>query len=161
VRLAVQTDRGGIVTRRDTVRVASPLGPEPGLSDLALGVRSVFLPWILPSGDTAWVNPTGAFRREEPAQLYFEVTGLRPQEPYQIVLEVRRPRGGSIFRRIFGGGGSAMRLTFDQVHPGGIDRVSRELAFDRLAAGNYTLEVKVRTSQGREVQRSQSFRVYE
>jgi GWxTD domain-containing protein len=161
VRLAIQTERGGLVTTRDTVRVASPLGPEPGLSDLALGVRSVVLPWEVSSGDTAWVNPTGTFRREEPAQLYFEVTGLRPSEPYQVVLEVRRPRGGSIFRRIFGGGGSALKLTFDQVHPGGIDRVLREIAFDRLSEGNYVLEVTVRTREKREVRRAHSFRVIE
>ena len=161
VRLAIQTDQGGLITVRDTVRVASPLGPEPGLSDLALGARSVLLPWVLTDGDTAWVNPTGVFHRDEPAQLYFEVTGLKPAESYQIMLEVRRPRGGSIFRRIFGGGGAAIKSTFDQVHPGGIDRVSRELSFDRLSEGDYWLEVTVRTTEGREVGRRHAFRVIE
>lgn len=161
VRLAIQTDQGGLVTVRDTVRVASPLGPEPGLSDLALGAKSVFLPWPLPGGDTAWVNPTGVFRRDEPAQLYFEVTGLKPAEPYQIAMEVRRPRGGSIFRRLLGGGGSALKLSFDQVHPGGIDRVVRELDFNRMSEGDYVLEVTVRTTEGRQVRRSQAFRVNE
>jgi GWxTD domain-containing protein len=161
VRLAIQTDQGGLVTIRDTVRVASPLGPEPGLSDLALGTRSVFLPWPLSSGDTAWVNPTGIFRRDEPAQLYFEVTGLKPSESYEILLEVRRPRGGSILRRVFGGGGTAIKASFDQVHPGGVDRVVRELDFDRLSEGDYVLEVTVRTTDGRQVRRSHAFRVTE
>jgi hypothetical protein len=161
VRLAVQTDQGGVVTVRDTVRVASPLGPEPGLSDLALGTRSVVLPWQLPSGDTAWVNPTGIFRRDEPAQLYFEVTGFRPAESYEITMEVRRPRGGSILRRIFGGGGTAIKATFQQVHPGGVDRLVRQLDLTRVSEGDYVLEVTVRASNDREVRRSHPFRIIE
>jgi hypothetical protein len=93
--------------------------------------------------------------------LYFEVTGLKPAESYQVVLEVRRARGGSIFRRIFGGGGSAIKATFEQVHPGGIDRLVRELDFSRLSEGDYVLEVTVRTADGTQVRRSHAFRVLE
>lgn len=161
VRLAVVSDRGGAVSGRDTVHVASLLPPGPGLSDLALGLRSVRLPWLVASGDTAWINPTGSYRRDEAALLYYEVTGMAPSESYQVTLEVRRPRGGSIFRRIFGGGGVALRIRSDQVYPGGIDRVSRELDLSRLSPGDYRLEVIVRNDAGDEATRSQPFRVVE
>lgn len=161
IRLAVQTDRGGAVTTRDTVHVASPLGPGVGLSDLALGARSVNLPWEITSRDTAWINPTRTFRQDEPAQLYFEVTGLPPDAPYRIELEVRRARGGSIFRRIFGGGGSALELGVDRVHPGGIDRIFREIAIDRLDAGEYRFRVRVDAGQGRTAEREHRFVVVE
>lgn len=161
IRVALQTDRGGVVTTRDTIRVASPLGPEPGLSDVALGARSVVLPWPVGGADTAWVNPVALFARDEPAQLYFEVTGLPPGAPYRIELAVRRPRGGSIFRRIFGGGGTGLELSFERTHPGGVDRILRELDLTRLEEGEYLLRVTVRTADGREVTRDRPFRVIE
>lgn len=160
VRIAIETDRGGVVTTRDTIHVASPVGNEPGLSDLAVGTRAVHLAWQPSSSDSAWLNPTGTYRRTDPVQLYFEVTGLEQGEEYEVRLELRRPRGGSIFRRLFGGG-AALQLEFDQVHPGGIDRVSRVLDIGRLGAGDYSLEVRVRSDGGREMFRRQSLRVVE
>jgi GWxTD domain-containing protein len=160
VRVALQTDLGGLVTRREEVRVASPLGPEVGLSDLALGARSVYLPWLVPGGDTAWVNPLARYDRREPAQLYFEVTGLPPGTRYSLELTLRREGGGSILRRIFGGG-SALKLESEDVHPGGIDRVSRELSFDQVSPGRYVIEVKVRTEDGREVVRRRDLEIVE
>lgn len=160
VRVALQTDVGGLVTAREEVRVPSPLGPEPGLSDLALGARSVFLPWEVPGGDTAWVNPLSRFDRQEPAQLYFEVTGLPPGEQYTVEMTVRREGGGSIFRRIFGGG-EALKIEVVREHPGGIDRINRELSLERISAGKYILEVKVRTADDREVVRRRDFEVVE
>lgn len=161
IRLAVQTDRQGAVSARDTIVVSALEGAGPQLSDLAFGTRSVLLSWPVADGDTAWINPTGIFRRDQPALLYFEVTGMGEGESYELTLNVRRPRGGSIFRRIFGGGGSAIRLTSQQRHPGGIDRVVRELALDRLSPGAYDLEVTVQDAAGRESVRSQPFRVVE
>ncbi len=160
VRVAVQTDAGGLVTERDTVRVPSPLGPEPGLSDLAIGVRSVNLPWVVPGGDTAWVSPLARFHQGEPLKLYFEVTGLTPGQPYDLELSVRRAGGGSILRRIFGGG-TAIKLESEQRHPGGIERIARELSLERVSPGNYELQVQVRTADGREVVRRRRIEVVE
>lgn len=160
VRAAIQTDAGGIVTTRDTVRVPSPLGPEPGLSDLAIGARSVRLPWEVAPGDTAWVNPLGRFHRNESLQLYFEVTGLRPGESYRLELALRRAGGGGLLRRVFGGG-TAVKVESEQVHPGGIDRQLRELALDRVQPGEYALHVKIKTEGGREVERQRRIEVIE
>ncbi len=160
VRVAVQTDAGGLITDRDTVRVPSPLGPDPGLSDLAVGTRSINLHWTTPGGDTAWVSPLARFHRSEPLQLYFEVTGLAPGQPYELELTVRRTGGGSIFRRIFGGG-TAVKLQSHQVHPGGIERIERELSLERVSPGNYDMQVRVRTDNGREVTRRRRIEVIE
>jgi GWxTD domain-containing protein len=160
VRVALETDRGGMVTARDTIHVAPPVGNELGLSDLAVGARAVRLAWETPAGDSAWLNPTRTYRRTDPVLLYFEVSGLEQGEEYEVRLELRRPRGGSIFRRLFGGG-VALRMEFDQVHPGGIDRVSRELDIGRLSSGDYSLEVRVKSDDGREVFRRQLLRVVE
>jgi GWxTD domain-containing protein len=161
VRMAVQTDDGGLVTARDTIRVASPLGPDAGLSDLALGVRSVELPWQIATGDTAWVNPTLRFPRDEPMQLYFEVTGMSPGTPYTIEMAVKKPAGRSIFKRLFGGSGTALRLSFSQQSPGGVDRIVRELNLGDISAGSYFLEVVVRTQDGYEISRQRPFEVVE
>lgn len=161
IRMAVQTDRGGVVSDRDTLRVASPLGPEVGISDLALGARSINLPWAVTPRDTAWINPTGIFRRDEPAQLYFEVTGMAPGSAYRVELEVRRTGGGSIFRRLFGGGGAALELGVDRVHPGGVDRLFREIALDRLEPGEYRFQVAVHRGDDRPVRRERRFLVVE
>jgi hypothetical protein len=157
--MAIQTDDGGLVTARDTIRVASPLGPDAGLSDLALGVRSIRLPWQLPSGDTAWMNPTLRFPRDEPMQLYFEVTGMSPKTPYTIELAVKKPASRSIFKRLFGGSGTELRLAFPQRAQGGVDRVARVLDLRRIAPGAYYLEVIVRTEDGYEISRQRPFEV--
>jgi GWxTD domain-containing protein len=156
-RMSVETDEGGMVSARDTLRVPSPLGPAIGLSDIAMGVRSVPLPWVTVSGDTAWLNPLSSYRRGEPMHLYFEVTGLSPGTPYRTRLAVQKP-GGGLFRKLFGGG-TALELTFEQAHPGGVDRVLREVSLERVSPGAYRLEVTVSTEDGHEATRFRTFTV--
>lgn len=143
VRAAVETARGGIITGRDTVRVLDPEAVAPALSDLALGTRRVPLGWPVAGADSAWLNPRGTFRREDRLQLLVEVAGIAPLAPYRLEIAVRRPGGGSFLRRLFGGGGTSVRLAFDAEHPGGLAVVQRELALDRLDPGTYEVEVKL------------------
>lgn len=157
VRMAVESDLAGLVTLRDTVRVASPLGPELGLSDLALGARSVNLPWRTAHGDTAWVNPLRSFKRTEPLQLYFEVTGLAPGAPYRVEMVVRKPKGGSIFSKLFGGSGAALKIGMDRTQSPTGDGVSQEVSLEKLKPGNYAFEVTVSTSSGGKTTRRREF----
>ena len=47
-------------------------------------------------------------------ELYYEIEGLRPA-PYTVELAVRKKGvGGGIFKKIFGGGGAAIKLKFEQ-----------------------------------------------
>ncbi len=147
VRVALETDDAGMVTSRDTVHVAGG-GQGIGLSDLAIGSRTVQLPWVSASGDTAWANPLATFPTTLPLQLYFEVTGLARATPYRIDITMARPRSGSVFRRIFGGNGAAIRVGFEGTHPGGIAAVARTISLAEIKPGDYVLEVTVTDQAG-------------
>ena len=160
VRMALESDLSGVITTRDTVRVASPLGPELGLSDLALGAKSINLPWRTARGDTAWVNPLRSFTRKEPMQLYFEVSGLAPGTPYRVEMVVTKPKGASVFSKLLGGGGAAIKLAFEERQgAAGVDAVRREVSLDKLSAATYRLDVTVTTSAGVKAVRRRMFTV--
>ncbi|MEP6590336.1 MAG: GWxTD domain-containing protein [Gemmatimonadota bacterium] len=160
IRLALETDLSGMVSTRDTLRVASPLGPGVGVSDLALGTRSVNLPMRGAAGDSAWFNPLRSFRRAEPMQLYFEVSGLAPGTPYRIELAVSKPNGRSIFSRIFGGGGAAIKIAFDGTQgAAGVTPVQRELSLEKLKPGTYSMDITVTAPNGAKAVRHRTFTV--
>ncbi len=159
IRVALESDRAGMVTARDTIRVASLDGPAIGLSDLAIGTRAVNLPWRTLGGDTAWANPLGMFRRTQGLELYYELGGLVAGTPYRTDIAIRRPTGGSVFRRVFGGGGAAIQFGFDGIHPGGLEAARREVSLAELKPGSYRLEVVVSTRDGRTAVRHRAFTV--
>ena len=160
VRLAIESDLSGLITTRDTIRVASPLGPDLGLSDLALGAKTVNLPWRTARGDTAWVNPLRSFKRSEPIQLYFEVSGLAPGTSYRVEMGVSNPKGSSVFTKLFGGGRAAIKLAFnEQQGPAGVDALLREVSLEKLSPATYRLEVTVTTPAGAKAVRHRTFTV--
>jgi len=160
MRTALETARGGLVTVPDTIHVMDPESARPALSDLAMGTRRIPLVWApAAAADSAWFHPRAAFRADDPMELLVEVVGVAPLTPYRLEIAVRRP-GGGVFRRLFGGGGTAVRVTFAGEHPGGVARVQRTLALDRLAPGAYELEVLLRVEgAGGVVRRMRSFTV--
>lgn len=161
VRFSVQTELGGTVGQRDTVHVTNPAATGVELGDLVMGRRAMQLHLTPEDGDTVWVDPTAIFPRDQSMLLSLDVSGLEVGAAYRVELEVRRPGGGSFLRRIFGGGGSSIRIGFDQVASSTTQRVHRELELDRLDAGEYQLTVKLSARDGREMVRSRNFRVVE
>ncbi len=159
VRVALETDDAGMVTSRDPIHVAGNTESEIGLSDLAVGSRTVHLPWVTASGDTAWANPLAAFPTTLPMQLYFEVTGIARNTPYRIDITMAKPRSGSLFKRIFGGNGAAIKVGFEGTHPGGIAAVARTLSLAEIKPGEYVLEVTVTGPAGREATRRRNVSV--
>jgi GWxTD domain-containing protein len=162
VRVSLETEENaGLVSRRDTVRVASPLGPALGLSDLALGSRSVHLSWPTARGDTAWFNPLESFRAREPLQLFFEVAGLPPRSPYHVDLEIRRPGGGSLFSKLplIGRRQTFFRLSFNSVTSSSLDQVHQEIKLEQLPPGAYLLVVTVSSETGGKVFRQRELTV--
>src|SRR5690606_23392123 len=156
-RLAIQqgTD-AGMVLPRDTIRVGG--SREFGLSDLVLGSRSANLVWRPENGDSVYFNPIGVFAGDDEMQLYYEVMGLEPGQPYTAKLEVKKGKGGGGFlRRIFGGGGAAISLEFEDQAAGPIDAKQRVLQLDRLQPGDYTLELTITDSEGRTDRRRHRF----
>jgi GWxTD domain-containing protein len=159
-RLALQQgEAAGVTLPMDSVRVGPPTPAALSLSDLVLGSRSANLAWRLAPDDTVLLNPLRTYRRSEEMELYYEIDGLRPT-PYTVELTVKKKgSGGGLFKKIFGGGGAAIRLKFQEQAT--TPRVSshRSLQLSRLKPGNYVLELSVVDANGRRDRRSQEFQV--
>jgi hypothetical protein len=162
VRIAVEADGLGVVSPRVQVDVPAATGTTLALSDLALGTRTVRLPWQTTTGDTAWMHPGRSFTPREPLELYFEVLGLTSGTSYRVDIAVIRVSGRDAIsdaaeRVIAEGGSPDLTLGFDQRHPGGVAGISREVSLARLRPGEYVLEVTVHTPDGARAVRRQPF----
>ena len=160
-RLAIQQgEETGVVLPRDTVRVGQPTSSSLALSDLVIGNRDANLYWRRSQQDTVMFNPLMTFRRSEDMELYYEVEGLADATPYTVKIAVRRQGGsGGVFRKIFGGGGAAISLKFDDQATFPVTANHRTLDLDRLKPGRYTLEVLVEDGQKRTDRRGANFEV--
>ena len=161
-RLALQQgDEAGLMLPRDTVRVGAVNSSALGLSDLVLGARSANLTWKRAPDDTVIFNPLRTYKRNEEMELYYEIEGLRPA-PYTVELEVRKKGSGSgLLKKIFGGGGAAIRLKFEQQATTPTVSTHRNLKLDRLKPGQYVLSLGVVDADGRRDQRVREFQVVE
>jgi GWxTD domain-containing protein len=149
VRVAVETESRGLVTKPQPIRVAALGVRDIDLSDLALGARSVPLPWRTGSADTAWINPLHRFKATEPMQLFFEIAGLTPGAPYRAQLAIMRS----------GRKETELQVAFNGTTVGTPDLIHREIDLGRLAAGTYVLQVTVATPGGAKAVRQRSFTV--
>lgn len=149
VRVALETPSRGLVTKPQAVRVAPLVAPAIELSDLALGARTVPLPWAIGSGDTAWINPLHQFRQREPMQLFFEVGGLAAGTAYHQELAILR--AGSKTPQI--------QVGFSAVAGGTPAKVRREVDLGRIGTGKYVLQVTVSTPNGAKAVRQREFTV--
>jgi hypothetical protein len=117
------------------------------LSDLVLGSRNANLTWRRSEDDTVLFNPLRTYRRSDQMELYYEIEGLRPT-PYTVELSVRKKgSSGGLFRKIFGGGGAAIRLKFAEQATTPTVSTHRTLQLQRLKPGNYVLELVVTDSE--------------
>lgn len=160
-RVAVEqgTD-AGTVTELDSVRVTPPSTPVPTLSDIALGSGVSDLRWVKEaSGDTVYFNPLRRYRRSDEMRVYYEVGGIAGGEEFETEIVVKRGTGrGGFLRRLFGGGGAALRLNFkDRINAR--RGVERAVSLEKLSPGDYTVEVTVTDALGRKDQRAASFAV--
>jgi GWxTD domain-containing protein len=161
-RLAIQQGAAaGVSLPTDSVRVG-PVAPAAlSLSDLVLGSRSANLAWRRTPGDTVLFNPLRTYRRSDEMELYYEIDGLRPS-PYTVELVVKRKgSSGGLFRKIFGGGGAAIRLKFQEQATTPQVSTHRRLQLNRLKPGNYVLEILVVDAAGRKDRRTREFQVVE
>jgi hypothetical protein len=92
-------------------------------------------------------------------ELYYEIDGLHPT-PYTVELAVKKKgSGGGLFHKIFGGGGAAIRLKFQEQATTPQISTHRRLELSRLKPGNYTLDIIVTDADGRRDHRAQDFQV--
>jgi hypothetical protein len=161
-RLAIQQgEAAGVTIPRDSVRVGAANSAALSLSDLVLGSQSANLAWRRTEDDTVLFNPLRTYRRSDEMQLYYEIEGLNPT-PYTVELTVRKKgSSGGLFKKIFGGGGAALRLKFEEQATTPSASTHRSLKLDRLKPGNYVLEVLVADAAGRKDRRRQEFQVVE
>jgi GWxTD domain-containing protein len=161
-RLAIQQGEGaGITLPRDTIRVGPPTPSALSLSDLVLGSRRANLAWRRTPDDTVLFNPLRTYRRSDQMELYYEIDGLRPT-PYTVELTVKKKgSSGGLFRKIFGGGGAAIRLKFQEQATTAQVSTHRSLKLNRLKPGNYVMELMVVDASGRKDRRTQDFQVVE
>jgi hypothetical protein len=79
-----------------------------------------------------------------------------------VELSVRKKgSSGGLFRKIFGGGGAAIRLKFQEQATSPRVNTHRSLQLDRLKPGQYVLDVQVTDASGRRDRRQQEFQVVE
>ena len=94
-------------------------------------------------------------------ELYYEIEGLKPS-PYTVELTVKKKgSSGGLFRKIFGGGGAAIRLKFEEQATTPQVSTHRRLQLSRLKPGNYLLDLTVVDAAGRRDHREQEFQVVE
>jgi GWxTD domain-containing protein len=160
-RMAIQSGADvGTVLPRDTVRVIPPTAGTPMLSDLVLGSRRVPAVWHPAPGDTVFFNPLRTFKTGEEMQLYYEMTGVSPGADYTTQVAVKRGKGGGGFlRKLFGGGGSALSIKFQEHATSPTAAVTRTLSLAKLKPGEYTLEVTITDAAGRSDRRAEGFEV--
>lgn len=160
-RAAIQNgDADGINTAPDTVGV--PASEAFGVSDIVLGARSSHLEWVESPGDTVFFNPVGSLRPEVPLEVYYQIFGLTPGEHFKTQLQVVSPHGGGIFSplaRLFGGGGARVSLSLSDVASGPVMEIRRSVGIERLAAGQYALQLTVTRADGTSLVRRSTFRV--
>src|SRR5919107_738264 len=159
-RLAIQQgEAAGGTPPTDSVRVGAVTPAGLSLSDLVLGNRSANLAWRPTPDDTVLFNPLRTYRRSDEMELYYELDGLKPT-PYTVELSVKKKgSGGGIFRKIFGGGGAALRLKFQEQATTARVSTHRSLQLSRLKPGNYVLDLAVVDADGRRDRRTQEFQV--
>jgi GWxTD domain-containing protein len=161
-RLALQQgEAAGVIIPWDSVRVGRMNSAALSLSDLVLGTRTANLSWLRTADDTVLFNPVRTYRRSDEMELYYEIEGLKPT-PYTVKLTARKKgSGGGLFRKIFGGGGPALRFKFDEQATTSTVSTHRRLKLNRLKPGNYILELVVADAEGRKDRRRQEFQVVE
>jgi hypothetical protein len=148
------------VLPRDSVHVVADAATVPRLSDLVLGSRRVPAVWHPVPGDTVFFNPLRAFKTGEEMQLYYEAAGLPVNGDYTTQVAVKRGTGGGgLFKKIFGGGGSALTVKFQEHATASTAAVRRTLSLAKLHPGDYTLEVTVTDASGKSDKRSEPFEV--
>jgi hypothetical protein len=77
--------------------------------------------------------------------------GLERGAPYRSRLEVKKEGGGSIlgfFKRLFGGGGPPIALSFDGLASGPTSRILQSVDITDLEPGQYKLKVVVEDPEG-------------
>lgn len=136
----VQTDAGAVVSG-DSVEIPAMAGGFSA-SDLILGREGSGLVWRRAEGEVL-LNPLMRFPERGTASVYYEVYGLPTGASVETRIRVRSRSGGSVLRRIFGGGRD-VALAFSTVTDApGRSVVRQQLSLAGLGPGRYAVELEL------------------
>ncbi|MCZ6760941.1 MAG: GWxTD domain-containing protein [Gemmatimonadetes bacterium] len=151
----------GAVSWGDTVTVPNFQVGDVGVSELLVGLVGAALSWTS-RGDTVWINPSSEFATRSQMELYYEVYGLAPEEPYEVKIEVENKGGGGVFGfigRLFGGGGPEISLEFTSVADSPDVHVRQSVDLAELDAGEYLVSLEIEFAGGRREEREASLTI--
>jgi hypothetical protein len=112
-----------------------PVGPLQ-LSDLVLGAASQGESWTTTHGTVVPLGPLGAFNKDEPIALYWQVRSNATLETARITIALHRFDAHGDAR-------PALEVSFEGRVAGGLTEWQRELGVGQLDRGEYRLEVVV------------------
>jgi hypothetical protein len=120
------------------------LPPLPGgalaLSDLVLGATSQGQRWTTTGGTVVPLGPLGAFDKDEPVSLYWQVRSEALHESARITIALHRIGARGDAR-------PALEVTFDGRIERGLSEWQRDLGARQLDDGEYRVEVVVRADE--------------
>jgi GWxTD domain-containing protein len=137
-------DSAGEVLRDTVVPVPDPAARALALSDIVLGAETGGFRWMAPDGEFP-LTSTGTYVRGRPIPVYYEVAGMRRGSETETEIS---------FVREDGKGRSVIKFSERADNP--VERIRRELNTSKSKPGRYTLTVKIRTADGRKVERQAS-----
>lgn len=159
IQAVAEADSGtGVLVLRDTLDVPDA-DAGLGLSDLVLGRASLRLAWRAGDGEPVALNPLGAFPREEPLELYYEVYGLGGGLGSTELVLWRPDRDAASAAPPEAGARGVLRLRFEEQGTGVVTRARRTVDLRGLPPGQYRLRLVVRDGGSRAAARSAELRV--
>jgi len=128
--LTANHDSAGSLSRLPDLSVPLLEGDSLELAGLLLGSEESTLR-VSHAGEEIRLNPGNAYRRDDPAEVYFFEAGMVPGRQYQTTIELRRKDK------------LLLTIRFSENGEAGIRLVRRSLDLSRLAPGSYLLAVQV------------------
>jgi len=121
-------------------RLPSLGGSALRLSDLVLGAASQGQSWTTTRGTVVPLGPLGAFDKDEPVSLYWQVRSESAHEQAHVTIALHEvgARGDSR---------PALEVTFEGRIGAGLTEWQRDLGVERLDGGAYRVEVVVRAGE--------------
>jgi hypothetical protein len=107
------------------------------MSDLVVGAEAQGLTWTTTGGTTVPLGPLGAFDRQQPVAVYWQVRTPAARDAVRISLALHRVGPRDTERPL-------LEQVFDAPLHAGLNELQRDIGLAELDGGTYRLEVTVR-----------------
>jgi hypothetical protein len=131
------TERGG---RAWGDRMAPLAGGPLAMSDLVLGAESQGQTWTTTGGTQVPLGPLGAFDKDQPVSLYWQLRSAIARDPVRITVAIFRVGARDTERPV-------LEVGFDGRLNAGLTEWQRDIGVAQLDGGTYRLEVTVRDGE--------------